>query len=327
MKHNILRILLGLTIAAVPSLKAESSSLTSNPATPDVLVRQALEKNPELNFYAAEIVAAKGGLKKAGTRRNPELNAQAGYKNTRDKSGATLGDGAAWSLSVQQEFEYPGRIAFRKAIASGDVELAELHLGQFRLVLAARVRTLAYGFLIAQEKLAATREVANRFQGLADVLSQRQPAGVTPLLEARIIDANTLTFRRQEREAALAGKTAVAELNQLRGQSVTAPLQVGGGQCGFVQASLQTLLDAARKNAFDIRIREAELAQQGFKVALSKNERYPAIAVGPFYSQENAVDKEQQVGVGVSVPLPFGTATPEILRRARRVNNRRKRPC
>ena len=61
----------------------------------------------------------------------------------------------------------------------------------------------------------------------------------------------------------------------------------------------------SRSNAFDIRIREAELAQQGFKVALSKNERYPAIAVGPFYSQENAADKEQQAGVGVSLPLPF----------------------
>ena len=42
------------------------------------------------------------------------------------------------------EIEYPGRIALRKAIAQGDIQLAELHLGQFRLTLAARVRTLAY---------------------------------------------------------------------------------------------------------------------------------------------------------------------------------------
>jgi cobalt-zinc-cadmium efflux system outer membrane protein len=47
------------------------------------------------------------------------------------------------------------------------------------------------------------------------------------------------------------------------------------------------------------------LAQQGFKVSLSKNERYPAIAVGPYYSQENAADKEQQAGIAISVPLPF----------------------
>jgi cobalt-zinc-cadmium efflux system outer membrane protein len=69
--------------------------------------------------------------------------------------------------------------------------------------------------------------------------------------------------------------------------------------------SLQTLVAAARANAFDIRIRQRELAQQGFKVALARNERFPAIAVGPYYSQENAADKEQRAGIGISLPLPL----------------------
>jgi outer membrane protein, heavy metal efflux system len=297
MKHNILKVLLGLTIAGISSLWAQMA--------PDAVVRQALEKNPELNFYAAEIAAAKGGLKTAGTIRNPELNTQAGYKNARDKSGHTLGDGATWSLSVQQTFEYPGRVALRKAIAKGDVDLAELHFEQFRVALAARVRTLAYSVVIGQEKSAAAREIADRFQGLTDVLARREPAGVTPLLETRIIEANALALRRQEREAAVAVKTAVTELNQLCGRPVTAPLEISATQFGFVPTPLPRLLDAARKNAFDIRIRAAELAQQGFRVSLSKNERYPAIAVGPYYSQENAADKEQQIGIGIAVPLPF----------------------
>jgi len=305
MKQNIFRVLLGLTIAAVALLKAENLSRVAHQATPETLVREALEKNPELNVYAAGIAAAKGGLKTAGTIRNPEFNAQAGYKNARDESGGTSGDGAAWSLSVNQTFEYPGRVALRKAIAQGDIELAQLHLEQFRFILAARVRRLAYSIIVAQERSAAMREIDDRFQALTDILAQREPAGVTPVLEARIIEANTLTLRRQEREAGVAIKTAVAELNQLRGRPVTAPLEIRDGQPGFVQASLQTLLDKGRKHAFDIRIREAELAQQGFKVSLSKNERYPAIAVGPYYLQENAADKEQQAGIGISVPLPF----------------------
>lgn len=297
MKHKILKILLGLTIAGISSLRAQM--------TPEALVREALEKNPELSFYAAEIGAAKGGLKTAGAIRNPEFNSQAGYKNARDKSGHTLGEGATWALSVQQTFEYPGRIALRKAIAQGEVELAALHFAQFRLTLAARVRTLAYGIVIAQEKSAAAREIADRFQVLTDVLAQREPAGVTPLLETRIIDANTLNLRRQELEAAVAVKTALAELSQLCGRPVSAPLEISASQFGFVPTPLLRLLEAARKNAFDIRIRGAELAQQGFKVSLSKNERYPAFAVGPYYSQENAADKEQQIGIGISVPLPF----------------------
>ena len=304
MKHNSL-ILFGLTISGLAALGVENSWAATNGITPDALVGQALKQNPELSSYVEGIAAAKGGLKTAGTIRNPEFNAQAGYKNARDESGGTSGDGAAWSVSLNQTFEYPGRIALRKAIAQGDIRLAELHFEQFRLILAARVRTLAYNIVIAQEKLVATREIGARFQALTNVLAQREPAGVAPVLETRIIDANALTLQRQEREIGLAVKTAVAELNQLRGRPVTAALEISGGQPGFVQASLQTLLDTARKHAFDIRIREAELVQQGFKVSLSKNERYPAIAVGPYFSQENAADKETQAGIGISLPLPL----------------------
>jgi outer membrane protein, heavy metal efflux system len=305
MRQNILGLFIGMLITGVVPVYAENSSVVRIQTTPAALVRQALANNPELTFYAAEIGAAEGALKTAGTFRNPELNTQAGYKNARDNSDGTRGEGAAWSVSINQTFEYPGRIALRKAIAKGDIDLAELHLKQFRLTLAARVRTLAYSISIAQERSIAAREVADRFQALSDVLSQRPPAGATPLLETRIIDANTLNFRRQELEAALTVKTAAAELNQLCGRPADAALQVRAGKLNLLEMSLQTLVDAAHANAFDIRIRQRELAQQGFKVALARNERFPAIAIGPYYLQENAVEKEHQAGIGISLPLPL----------------------
>jgi cobalt-zinc-cadmium efflux system outer membrane protein len=305
MRQNILRFFIGMLITGVAPVRAENSSIARMQTTPAALVRQALANNPELKFYAAEIAAAKGTLKTAGTIRNPELNSQAGYKSARDNFGGPTGQGGAWSVSINQTFEYPGRIALRKAIAKGDIDLAGLHLQQFRLTLAARVRTLAYSISIAQERSIAAREVADRFQALSGVLAQRPPAGATPLLETRIIDANTLNFRRQELEAALAAKTAVAELNQLCGRSADAALQVKAGELNLLEMSLQTLVDAARANAFDIRIRQRELAQQGFKVALARNERFPAIAIGPYYLQENAVEKEHQAGIGISLPLPL----------------------
>jgi outer membrane protein, heavy metal efflux system len=302
MRQNIFGFFIGVLITGIASVHAEIVRIQTTPAA---LVRQALANNPELTFYAAEIGAAEGALKTAGTIRNPELNTQAGYKSARDNFGGPSGEGAAWSVSVNQTFEYPGRIALRKAIARGDIDLAELHFQQFRLTLAARVRTLAYSISIAQERSIVTREVADRFQALSNVLAQRPPAGTTPLLETRIIDANTLNFRRQELEAALAAKTAVVELNQLCGRPADAALQVRAGELNLLEMSLRTLTDAARANAFDIRIRQRELAQQGFKVALARNERFPAIAMGPYYLQENAVEKEHQAGIGISLPLPL----------------------
>lgn len=273
--------------------------------TPEALARRAVQRNPELNFFIAEIAAAKGAMRTAGTVRNPELSTEFGYKNSRENSGGASGDGAILALSFSQTFEYPGRIALRKAIANHDLVLAELHLQQFRLTLAARVRSLAYASTSAQERTKAVQEVASRTKELNEVLKQRPLAGIAPQLEAQIISANLLTFQRQQRESQLAEKTIAAELNQLCGRSADAALTVDAIPAIFTAASVPRLVEAARSNAFDIRIRQAELAQQGFKVALSKNERFPAVAVGPFYSLENAIDREQRVGLGVSLPLPF----------------------
>jgi cobalt-zinc-cadmium efflux system outer membrane protein len=137
------------------------------------------------------------------------------------------------------------------------------------------------------------------------VLKQRPLPGIAPQLEAQIISANLLTFQRQERESALAEKTIAAELNQLLGRSADAALNVNASPIIFTAVSVPSLVNAGRSNAFDVRIRQVELARQGFKVALSKNERFPAIAVGPFYSLENAIDREQRVGLGISLPLPL----------------------
>jgi outer membrane protein, heavy metal efflux system len=273
--------------------------------TPQTLVKQALLRNPELNFFVAEIAAARGALRTAGTFRNPELSTEAGYKNSRENSGGAKGDGAILALSFSQTFEYPGRIALRKAIANHDLVLAELHLQQFRLTLAARVRSLAYAMTSARERTKAVQEVASRSQALNDVLKERPVAGAAPQLEAQIISANLLTFQRQERESTLAEKTIAAELNQLCGRPADGAVTVNASPIVFTAVSVPALVNAARSNAFDIRIRQVELAQQGFKVALSKNERFPAIAVGPFYSLENAIDREQRIGLGISLPLPL----------------------
>jgi cobalt-zinc-cadmium efflux system outer membrane protein len=291
------------SVAASAILLACASALAE---TPEALVKQALQRNPELNFFVVEFAAARGAVRTTGTVRNPELSTEVGYKNSRESSGGASGDGAILVLSFSQTLEYPGRIALRKAIANHDLVLAELHLQQFRLTLAARVRSLAYASTSARERTKAVQEVASRTQALNDVLKQRPLAGVAPQLEAEIISANLLTFQRQERESTLAEKTIAAELNQLCGRSADAALTVSAGPIIFSAASVPRLVDAARSYAFEIRIRQAELAQQGFKVALSKNERFPAIAVGPFYSLENAIDREQRVGLGVSTAAPVG---------------------
>ncbi len=295
-------------LAGVPHLSnaSESPPASTNvqPAALEALVADVLEHNPELNFYRAEIAAAKGEQRAAATWANPELSTSVGQK--RVTSGGLSAEGVAWAVSVQQTFEWPGRIPFRKAIANHQMQLAELGFAQFKASLAARARTLAYNVFAAQEKAAAAKEVADRFQQLREVLVQRDPAGLTPQLETRIIEATELTLQRKATEAQLASQASLLELNQLRGQPWTQPMKVESVRLSFAAApDSEILLAAAQTNNFELLMRRVELEQQGFKVSLVRKDGYPSLTVGPYYSQERAGDREQQIGVGISLPLPL----------------------
>lgn len=293
-------------VASIASA-AESNKLPVTNAVPlDALVAEALEKNPELKFYEAEIAAAKAGRKQAGLWSNPELSGSVGHKTARDRSSGLNGEGVAWSVSVVQAFEWPGRIGLRKAIANRDLELAQLGLERFRKALASRVRDLGYSYFAAREQANVAREVADRFKALREVLVQRDAAGVSPLLETRVIEATELTMQRKASDAEVATQGALLELNQLRGAAPDAQFAIAPARLTFgATESLQRLLNLARTNNFELRVRAVELAQQGFRLELAKNERFPSISVGPTYTQETALDRERTIGVGISLPLPL----------------------
>ncbi|MBX3744178.1 MAG: TolC family protein [Verrucomicrobiae bacterium] len=274
-------------------------------ATLEAIVDEALAKNPELKFYEAEITAAKAGRKIAGLLGNPQLSGDIG--DNVQKFGGLSAEGVAWSLSVVQPFEWPGRIGLRKAIANHDIELAQLGFERFKIALVGRVRTLAYGLFAAQEKSAAATEVAERFMALREVLVQRDPAGLTPLLEMRVIEATELNAQRKASEAVLATQAALLELNQLRGVAPDTRLSVSQTQLAFRPPEARSaLLMLARSNNFELKVRAVELAQQGFRVDLARNERYPTISVGPSYSEQKAGSEEQRIiGMVISLPLPL----------------------
>jgi cobalt-zinc-cadmium efflux system outer membrane protein len=294
-----------LILATALSATAAEESGT-NAFKQEDFVAEVLQRNPEVKFYEAEIAAAKGERKAAGTLANPELNGDVGHKRARDAAGTLAGEGIAWSVGLSQTFEWPGRLGLRKAIANRQISMAELGLEKFKASLAARARTVAFASHAAREKETAANEVARRVQALREVVVQRDPAGVTPLLEMRILEANALTAERKAVEAALEAQSANLELNLLRGERADAKVQIHASQQKFTPLpAFEELLTAARTNSYELRTRQIELEQQGFRVSLAKNDRWPAVTVGPFYSEERAGEKERIAGLGVSLPLPL----------------------
>jgi len=296
-------IKLAVLIFATASAVAENAKPPS-PVTIESLVTQALAENPELKFYEAEIAAAQGEKRTAGAWQNPEISGELGAKRT-------IGDGldaagVVWAASIQQTFEWPGRVSLRKAIANRQIKLAEQGLEQFRSSLAAAVRKRAYELLAAQQQKAAAADVAARGEELVATLVQREPAGVAPLLETRAIEASVLKLKRAESTAAKEALAALFELNQLRGRLLAEPVTVAGAPAGFPELpSLAELLKRSSAGNFELLQRQTELEQQGFKVRLAKNETWPSITTGPVIEQEYAGDQETRAAMQVSLPLPL----------------------
>lgn len=290
-----------ISTLSLPVFAAEPKPLA--PISLDALVAQALSENPELKIYEAELAAAKGERKAAGAWANPEIAGEFGRKRVR---GDTAAEGAAWAVSAEQTFEWPGRVSLRKAIADRQVQLADAGLDQFRAALTAEVRRRAFVLFTAQRRADAAQEVAGRGEELVATLVQREPAGVAPLLETRAIEASVIKLRRDASEAAHEAQSALYELNQLRGLPIQSSLVVADVTLNFADLpSAEELIRRAARGNFTLRQREIELAQQGFKVRLSENEAWPSITVGPQFSQEKAHEKETIAGVGVSLPLPL----------------------
>lgn len=295
--HSILFLLI-----ALPLLAAEPNP--PEPVTLDGLVSQALAANPELKFYEAEIAAAKGERRTAGAWANPEVSGEIGRKRVR---GDAVAEGTAWAVSAAQTFEWPGRVSLRKAIADRQTALAQAGLEQFRAALAAQVRQKGFALFAGQRRELAAQEVAGRGEELVGTLVQREPAGVAPLLETRAIEASVIKLRREAIEAAREAQSALYELNALRGRPIAERLVIADVAMEFSELpGAEEFIRRAARGNFELRQREIELAQQGFKLRLAENEAWPSITVGPQFEQEKAGRETESIaGFGLSVPLPL----------------------
>lgn len=299
-----MKLIPALICSLVLTSFAHAATPPSTPISASALVQEALTQNPELRFYEAELTATRSARKNAARLAPPEVNGSVGHKRARETGGQLAGEGVAWSVGVSQTFEWPGRLSLRKAIANHDITLAELGFARFKTALAARVRGQAHALSAASERARVAREVADRYRALREVLIQRDPAGITPQLELRILEATEITLRRRATEAGLQADDARLALNQLLGRSADAALEVSPTEPDLpASPALDQLLAAAQTNNFDLRLRAVELEQQGFRVSLAKNERWPAFTVGPQFSEENAGSQDRIIGLGVSFPL------------------------
>jgi LysM repeat protein len=222
-----------------------------------------------------------------------------------------------------------GVATIRVATHCTEADVAEQHIGLSRQLRLDTVGFLMMAHLNSPEGLAAQGklmesygaqaiyvtdsagymlpdDVREQVRALREVLVQRDPAGIAPQLEVRILEATELTLRRRAADFELDADRERIELNLLRGAALDATLAVAPGETALpARPALADLMAAANTNNFELRTRAAEWVQQGFRVDLARNERWPRFEVGPVVSQQDGGTRDQTIGIGVSFPLPL----------------------
>jgi outer membrane protein, heavy metal efflux system len=287
-----------LTLIAALSCQAE---------TVTALVDQAIKTNPELRFYNSEITAAKAGKATASQYANPDLSTNLGRKSITHPSGERGESGPIWRAELAQTFDFPGRIALRKAIADRDISLAELGLLQFRTLLGNQVRKHAGDIILLRKQADATRAVRERIAEVIAVLVQRDTGNISAKLERRMLEASLLTHDHALTQADKEAASSVATLNLLCGRAPDAELQLGDETITLPAApTLAALKERAAIGNFELLQKRVQLARQGLRIDLSKSERWGSIKFGPYTEGEKYGDElDTVVGLSLSIPLPL----------------------
>jgi cobalt-zinc-cadmium efflux system outer membrane protein len=309
MKPHFLVLTRTASLAAVISLAAFLSpafAASQTHLTAETLVSEAIDRNPEIQFYQAEIEAARGGRVTAGQYANPDLNMETGAMRVNDIDGTRLGDGLVWRASITQVFDFPGRMTLRKAIAERDITLAELGLNQYKAQLANEVRARAGDVVLLKRKEEAARSVRERLVALVEVLVQRDPGTISAMLERRILEATLLTSDRSHTDAVKQSREASAALAVLCGRSPEEPLLVTNALTDFPSLpNLEVLKQQAAQTNFDLQQKRLQITRQGLQVDLSKSERWGDITFGPYMAGQQPGGSQIEGGLVLSIPLPL----------------------
>lgn len=312
LKFNSLLLLL-IGVLAAPAFAAAAGE-TSVAALVDV----ALSENPELAAYAAEVNAAKGARRQAGIFRNPEVSVEFGAREVRDSQNVLQGNGTTVSVMLTQTFEFPGKGTLRKAIATKNVEIAELGLTQFRLSLSGKIRLLACEYLAATAEASAAEIIYRRTAEISSQLAANRHLAGRSLIESRLVQASLLELSAEIKEASLRKAEARAEINALVGRPQDSPLVISGSLRPPRLRADESALSFAAQNynpLLLIRVKELERAQR--ELTAARLDIAPDFAIGPFFSRDVAGDIEQNVGGAITAAIPLWDWNPGNIQSAR----------
>jgi cobalt-zinc-cadmium efflux system outer membrane protein len=289
-----------ITPIGPPAPESASPVIARSGPLPSVLtLEQALDeavaRSPSIVAAEADVEAARGRLRQAGVRPNPELNVE--VENFAGTGAYTGINATETTVSINQRLDLGGRRSARVSTAQAALKLQEIKLAIAKAELAQGVRGQFATAVAARDRLAIASANRDRARELARVANELVEAGREPplrSLRARAALAQAEAALNVAQADELAARRSLAVLfgldippERVEGDD----LSRGVGPVDPAHALDVRLADAERLSA------EAQLRQEQASARLD-----PSVGVGIRQIRET---NDHAFVAGVSLPLPI----------------------
>jgi outer membrane protein TolC len=268
------------------------------------LVREALERNPEIQAARRNVEARRARVPQA--RAWPDPTVTVGYGgNVLPPYTLMRGDpSSARQFMAEQEIPYPGKTRLRGQIAAREADAEATTVEEASRRVAVEVKQAYFELYLTDQSLATLRKDRDILAKLAKVAEIRYSVGKAA--QQDVIRAQVELTRLTERQTLLEQerRTLEAQLNSLR----DLPVDTLIGATGEVQESpvKQTLdeLQVAAESSFPALKRQQTIIEGNrLAIELARKELRPNFSLGYTYMQRGALPDMYGITFSTSLPI------------------------
>jgi outer membrane protein TolC len=216
---------------------------------------------------------------------------------------------AKWMFSASQMFPYPGKLALKGEMVSGDADALRAALQAVRVKTVSRVKELYYELFLAHRNIDIVKERTKLFAAVEEAALARYASGMGSQQEALM--AQTEKYMLLEKEEMLRQKVQSTEamLNSVIGRDANTAINVPSVPAASEQPMT---LEALQAKAFDhspeIGAKEKMVLVAKAKVAMARKEYYPDFTITGGYEKRRGEFADMwSLTTTITIPIFYKT--------------------
>jgi len=285
-------------------IPATLQTVTAGDPLLDSLIRESIDRNPELAKAQSLVEAEKERIPQAGALPDPSLSL--GLQNDGFKKlQIGMMESSYYQVMLTQPLPWPGKRSLRGDVARLSVDVSRVASDRARLSLIADVKRAYFGLLLVRGQLELLDQQSLFWQKASEITKLRYEVGQGS--QADLLRAQLEQNRIRQTRISLQSEELVflASLNRLRGRQPETPIPTNARIADLAPQPIPATAWVARAEKESPELQAARLGvrQAERSLDLAKRDRFPDFAVSAGVMPRGALDPMWQVGVSISLPI------------------------